>query len=592
MLREKAYVSNIFNQSFTGWIPRFQDVYVEDLQPGEVREVGFPTQNAPLTGGLPPFTKPRFRGIVMEPFGDLVRVNRHFVATFRCRVNRMVQVFLFVELFPGQPWAPAEAGFLASNPEVPDMIGHLGPSTGADFEIDGAFAAFTGLRPGDRLLPQGLTIGDGQMRAFPLVIVWPGRMTPADYASADAFRQMAIGCTVRSSVSPEEKSPWVPRVWRPEDFVRQHLPGCIARLHSWDNGPLSWAKNSGDTGAQADQGVIANHHSTLPDGVGAENVTYLEALTWGRRPCHHTEENGSLLQRNPQRLRMWSGRAHWHRGVSPDQLGKPREITPEDTHGWYGPDRQHWFLNTVRSAYLERRSPLLQWYIKQQAQLFKYQQTTEPNVSTTTENEERSAGWEALVALLLFDCLEDRQEALHIRALWEDRIDVYVQQWSRPNWEVKVWRPNPDARILWDIRGGFEKGWLVYQQAAGALFMWLAGARFNYAPAKHLAFEGALAVVEHGYSRDPVTGEWIGWDFLGCNPDGSKLRPDQYVEGNGAHRTDFFNTAWLPGAAWVVLQSRPEHTKAREIWELHCTLRHVAGGRGDLGNWFPVGPTL
>jgi hypothetical protein len=74
---------------------------------------------------------------------------------------------------------------------------------------------------------------------------------------------------------------------------------------------------------------------------------YYAALGQLRRPCHHLEDQ--------------AGR---------DQLGKPRQPTLSETHGWLGPDREHWLQNTVAIALRITGGPALEWEMAAQARLF------------------------------------------------------------------------------------------------------------------------------------------------------------------------------------------------------------------------------
>jgi hypothetical protein len=74
----------------------------------------------------------------------------------------------------------------------------------------------------------------------------------------------------------------------------------------------------------------------------AVQVVYLSALQMAHRPCHHREADGTQFDPSTHPdLVFWDGRAHWHTGVSPDQLGKPRGLSREETSSWYGPDVEH-----------------------------------------------------------------------------------------------------------------------------------------------------------------------------------------------------------------------------------------------------------
>ena len=58
------------------------------------------------------------------------------------------------------------------------------------------------------------------------------------------------------------------------------------------------------------------------------------------------------LAKNHPKWVVWTGRAHWHCGMSKDRLGKPCPEPKSDTHGWKPKDRQHWSSNYLCAFYL------------------------------------------------------------------------------------------------------------------------------------------------------------------------------------------------------------------------------------------------
>ena len=92
--------------------------------------------------------------------------------------------------------------------------------------------------------------------------------------------------------------------------------------------------------------------------------------------------------------------------------------------------------------------------------------------------------------------------------------------------------------------------------------------------ARRLAYEQALLVLDHAYDA-----QLRGWEIVGVLPDGRSLATE-LIEGVSAHRTGWFEAAWLPGCAWTVLQTDPDNAKALAIY------RQATAGDGP-NDWMP-----
>lgn len=492
------------------------------------------------------------------------------------RVGPMLHVDLWARYYPGQGWAPAEVVVCASNGSVPDMVGTIP----ADFRLTcgDAVVVVPGLPWGAPLLPAGETIADGQARSFPVTFGWRRRLlTTTEQQSAVAAADLRIAAVGLSRVHPlgnvDAGAGFDVRAW-----IAQNAPGSVSRLHGWNAGPLGVAATSGQTGAQEDQGFAKGGEAMLPGGVPAATIRYLVALGQSRRPCHHLEADGQPLDLGAHpRLVMWSSRPHWHTGVSPDQLGKPRQLTTTETRGWSGPDREHWLVNTLAAAARLTGSPALQWQLQHHGRTFIFQETVKAGLSTSSSDASRSAGWAGMVVAHLWDVLEDRGLAEAVAARWRDRVlMVYVPRWgSQPG---GIWDHREDARLTGDLTG-YERAWMPYQQAVGAYGMWLASSMVGPPEGVDLAVRGARAVVEHGYTQ--ANGAWIEWDVLGY-AGGERLPEAEYVEGRGGHRTGWFRAAWFPMGVYVA--ARDGDAKAIAIWQ---QVRGAVLAGKDLMHWFP-----
>lgn len=535
------------------------DVDLAAATPWQFRAPSPPAFSASLAGvGLTP--APNFAGappVLQDGAGHLVHLHG--------RVGPMLHADLWATVYPAQPWCQAELVLCASNPSVPDMTATV--PAGLALAVEGAEVVVPGLGAGAPLLRAGETLGDGQARSWPLTILWTSRFAGADWTHSGAAVAMGlagVGVEKLGALGPAE----VPRGWSPLTWMRANFDGAIARLHTWDAGPLGVTATSTVTGDQEDQGFVQGTEALQPRGAGAEVVRYLVALGQSRRPAHHLEASGALLDLNAHsRLREWDSRAHWSTGVSPDQLGKSRAINAGlDAHAWYGPDRQHWLLHTVAGAYQLTGSPALQWQLEHAARTILFQETIEPRVSTSGPDAARSAGWTGQVVTWLHLCLEDRALEGLVAERWRQRVlRVYVPSWSRTT-PVAVWQPLADVRVTHEVGGGYALGWQAYQQAVGAFGMDLASDVLGVPEGRALALQGALSVLDQAWHKD-ANGRWIDWEELGF-ADGQRLPDAAYVEGQGAHRTGWFRLAWLPLALSTVLRQQPTNAKALEIWNV------------------------
>lgn len=119
-------------------------------------------------------------------------------------------------------------------------------------------------------------------------------------------------------------------------------------------------KTPGQTGKQEDFGATKGTHVVLDN-----EVSFIPALQFASyyelfRGINHYEEDGTKLtaENHPQWV-TWSGRTHWHPGVSPDRIGKEGGDVPPGT-GWWGYDDQHRSQNNFAAYAMLSDDPLVE----------------------------------------------------------------------------------------------------------------------------------------------------------------------------------------------------------------------------------------
>lgn len=485
--------------------------------------------------------------------------------------NLVADVWLWP--YQDQGWCRGVCTLTAGNPQLPDLVAVV--PADLKLEIDGAVVTVPKRLP-DALLPPGETIADAQSRAFPITVIWPTRLNMAngDWASAGAMVLWQICANGIERLWPGGY-PTLPVGMSRLGWTRQHWSGAEERLQGWEAGPLGAVAGGGQTGDQEDQ-VFVGAECEGVEGLGAETVRYFVALGQSRQPCHHIEADGSPLSSGEHpNLVLWSGRPHWHTGVSPDQLGKLQALTNE-AHGWSGPDREHWLLNTLACAARLTGCPALQAQLAAHARNFLLAETLDPRLSTSSPDAARSVGWAGFVVSHVWRNLEDRALAEQVAERWRQRVlQIYVPQLgARPG---GIWDPRADARIRWEIGLQWEQGWMPEQQAVGVAGLDMACALVGPEEGRALALAGAKEVLRRAFTVDGS--RFVEWERLGYRG-ADVLQPHEIIEGNGAHRTGWYRAAWFPLATAVVLRHEPQNETARAIWR-----QQVSDGGGG-GRWF------
>lgn len=503
----------------------------------------------------------------------------------RARVAPLLVADAWVQYYPGQAWAPLEVLLTASNVTIPDTryLATEDVVLEADAQVQVSLRGHQHHPGGPVLLPAGTTIGTDQGFPYTGTILWVDRLT--DYQSAGAWVQAPI----LASAAPEEWAGhfgpygmWgeLPPRFQPRAWVQNHLGAALDRLDSWDAGPLGPAASSTVTGAQEDQGFVKCSETFHPDGNGAQFVRYLVALKMAHRPVGYRDARGGPIHPGDHpSLVLWNGRPHWHTGVSPDQLGKPSGQSV-DWHGWFGPDREHWLVNTLCGSYLLTGSPLLQQLIHDQSTVVLLGETVDPRLSTSHSGAPRGVGWTMLACAWIWHCLDSDATADALEARVRARAAaVLVPELTRPDtWDVRYFGTTTDNRIMKDLPAAV-RAWIPWQHAIAAMGLEAGHRTWPDIPGLgELARQAARTVVDHGWSLNSTT--YTEWDAVGEVVPGEPPAPSAYRVGSGW----VFRSGWF--SEWCAAACPLDVGGARAAAILEQVRAGLLGGTRPL-DWTP-----
>lgn len=510
------------------------DLLTVDVRCNLATDGEVPTFDQPATFTLGPlpadplafFGVPKLSGIPMavlscEPDGAAYAI--------RLRLNMQGIGFVFDVEFP---WYPDEPSVIEGELRVTNA----GPAAVATLPADimlafgSALVQFLGQAVGVPALRTGETLASGQCCAFPFVAVWPAHLegaTAQTLQNVNAIVHRQIGADGIENLYPTG-SPAFPSQDATIRFVGANLSGAIARLYGWPAGPLGVVARSEDSGDQEDE-VFVGSEMHEPE---AELLRYVVALSQLKRPCHFLEADGSQL--NPDAhpgLMIFDGRPWW---TGTDMLGQTRQPTIQETHGWWGPDPEHWLLDTLSVACRSTGSPSLQWGLRNQALLYLFSHTTRPGLSTSQCFAARAIAWECLAVLSFWRNLRDRQLAQRCRDRLVERWNVIHKPWlSQTAYPVGVW----DVRVD-DGRLGPGPRYLAWQVCACAGALDIAGEFFGMPDMRQKALEGAQRMLAWSWRHNATTGRWETCAQGQSALDGSG--------GNWDESFNFFGMSWAP----------------------------------------------
>lgn len=539
------------------------DVFVPHLAAGQrvtldltqAKPIDFKLQ-VPADAGADPlgyFGIPRLMGlpfsIVFDGPDTFVPNGAHFEIRLRIRGNPLCFDLLLL-YYPDQPMAmPGTLSITQSHGLRENPVYQIPVNIVDSF--------------GSTFLHAGDYIGSGQRRTFPVYY--------------DRDRQaVCVRRTPACGLGLEEIGP-VAAIASPGAYNEvkwlEYASDSYRDLFSWDTTQIGVSKRSGDAGDQEDQGYSQGFEPFLPNASMLTIRARLEAA-WNqaKRPCHHLDIAGNPLDPEAQspRLVYWAGQPHWHTGVSPNQLGKNRALTEADTHGWWGPDNEHFLLNNVAAAYELTGDMALHDELVHHAYLYLGSETVDPGLATTQLCIARALGWGCLAMTHCYRLLRDRNLAERVRDRVLARIQQHQRTWGNQLWDV---RPNP-GNYMGMPASQSPFFWMAYQQAVGAYGVFVA-ARTMRLPVTEWAARAAAAVVDRCY---PPGNEILGLDA-------NQNTTDQRY-------TTTFDRAWMPLALWVVIRgipaNEPVHAKALEIYNrIRGTVPNPVTEWSHFDDWLP-----
>lgn len=351
-------------------------------------------------------------------------------------------------------------------------------------------------------------LGDGQgLRRAGVLVPRPSGDAATDRSAAAAALVPLIGAADwrgSGAFGPFGKVP-EPPPWLAGSALREHLARSWQRFVASQKGPgdpfavfeHGLARMAGQTGDQADFGVVKLSlvaASGLPSPLLEVERSVLQEAC---RPVHFFEADGAPVDpaAHPEWV-VWSGRTHWHAGVSKDRLGKPVPEPRFSTHGWTGKDREHWSSNYLSAFALLTGAHWARAELANEARLYVAGQTVAPGWSTSNAGAPRGAGRTALAAAWNLLVTDDAA----LRARMHERMDlVEFPQWAGRELPPDAVRPMavnpPDARML----QGCCPYWNPWQDATAAFGFAAHHLVTGNANARVLAEALATNVVRHGW---------------------------------------------------------------------------------------------
>lgn len=458
----------------------------------------------------------------------------------RVRSGRMLCTNVWLTHYAGEPWAHGEVIVTASNPAVPDM-GEAVPELRLTFGDGLVWQPGRGV--GQPLLPIGTRLADGQGKYLPLTVVWTRHLRHArDWASVGAVAELGIGACGIADLWPTGTPP-TPRGFDARAWADQRFGEAVRRLYTWDPPVVGPALLSGVTGAQEDQFYHPGTEALLQPG--AEWVRLLSACKLhAERPCNHLEADGSPLEIDRHDgVLFWDARPY--KPITSTMLGKPRALTPEEAHGRWGPDTQHWLTRSLSRSTRLTDSQAGQWLLRNLTTAYLAQRTADPRLSTSGTWSAREWGYEPLfVAETVAPLLDDRALAARAVARWRERATTLLLPRLEGRDYLHTYRDDPRLGA-----GEWVSAWMECIAAWG---IDLACERLGPEEGRAAALRIADRMMADAWVQQG--GQWL-------------TRPTFPLEGDMPPPDGSFNAFAMPLAVAVVLRHRPDDRRARAVWE-------------------------
>lgn len=497
---------------------RVVDILTDNLSVGDtIVELSKP-EATQVNWELPVNSLPVINGKVMSAFA-IQADGAAVTAEFRARIGDFIY-FLYARHSGGERWILGELLVLNSNQNSTSMV--------STFEK-------VQLTWGDMLVtihgePEDRNLCDGQARAMIVGAIELDGMTMQEAHSYKALFEQTIwarGQDVRwqGQTSSEEWTRYVESQWTK----------AWDGMSNWDAAPAAPSPRSGDTGKQGDQMLQLGCDQTP---VGYFTNVKIHAL----RPANFCENNGEPYskERHPN-CWLWDGRPHF--GLSSDRLGKERPLHGSETHGYQGPDSQHWLIQGLVAAYRQTASPMAQRLLRNHAALYLGTRTSTPGWSTSVVHAARETGYEGINAVHLWRNIEDRKVAHDVRQRYTEWANNILIPYMKDRDVLFIFDSDP--------RLGSGQWCIAWQESLGSWGTLVAYNEFQIEGLQHVATRVAENVVQNGWLLEG--GQW-------------KTRAQFALDDPARQRADqSFNDFGMPMAVDVLRQRWPNHQKSRAI---------------------------
>lgn len=526
----------------------------------------------------------RINNVPMQQIGNVEVDGMHFVGHYGARVSPMLYCKVHMHWCPGQSFAFGSLSTYCSNPDFTDMSSPLNITMEFGEGIFNLAGPAIYMYTPDR-------IGDGQVRHMPFGVHFE-KSDESRHAAWCIARKDIIGHGVTrvGYMDKADQARFDPVTW-----VNRHLE--VMRDNITDGyalPPIGIAPNSTVTGDQETEGYMQGFESLYPGGIGAERPRYFSGLGHGRYPCHYLNADGSLMmpEQRPT-VMMWQGRPLWISKNSPQPswfaLGKERQLDIwGDASGWFGPDRQHVFINDVASSYELTGDYALADELMHSARNYLWEDTIDPTLTTSSPDEARSIGWRGF-QVAWFDCLlPGISPEMHKRVMqrWDERVKG---PYSLIYKGKKFWTRFPAEGGF--HMTGFSTAVFLYQQAVAAGGLFAAYLRTGDKATLDLALEAAEPVVDFGYQTDGRF-EMMECEIIGMNSetDHANWHIKPYEPGVDVVRTGWFRFSWLTLALGVVATSSSRDNLKRKAIAIQGALinqyRQMFSNDNFPADWF------